>query len=60
MVFKQGNKTAIPYDVKRDRPIAVFSRGVYETNDEGRIARLLELGYEAGEEKPRKGRRKEE
>lgn len=60
MVFKQGRKTAIPYDSKADKPIAIFSRGFYETKDEGRIAKLLELGYEAEEEKPRKGRPKKE
>ena len=56
MVFRQGKKTAIPYDAKEDKPIAIFARGVYETKDEKRIAKLLELGYEAEEEKPRKGR----
>lgn len=60
MIFKQGKNTAIPYDAKADKPIAIFSRGFYETKDEDRIAKLLALGYEAEEEKPRKGRPKKE
>lgn len=46
MIFKQGNKTSIPFDVKKDKAIAQFVLGIYETDNKETIKKLIALGYE--------------
>lgn len=46
MKFYQGNKTSIPFDVKEDKAIAQFVRGLFETSNEVTIRKLIALGYE--------------
>lgn len=46
MKFYQGNKTSIPFDVKEDKAIAQFVRGLFETSNEATIRKLIALGYE--------------
>lgn len=68
MKFYQGNKTSIPFDVKEDKAIAQFVRGLFETSNEATIRKLIALGYENDgefkeepkEEPKRRGRPKKE
>jgi hypothetical protein len=50
MIFKSNRHSFSVYDPTVDKCIAEFIDYKYETNDEQRIARLKELGYEIVEE----------
>lgn len=45
MIFKSERKNYSVYDPKVDACIAEFIEGQFETADEVKIARLIELGY---------------